>query len=464
MRQSQAFTQSIPSLIISLGYAIIGTATLFIAIELRNAHPEPFYPSAILGFLVTFISFRRFVARSFWNMDNPAYVGGKIIFYWLVTCGAVLFQAYLGQMGEDLSRLVFIFWFTVTPFVLIIFNIIARIALTRYLSAPERQRTAVIVRLGRTTHEFVNTLNDSPHLGLRILGFFDDRRRYRRPVKLQYPILGSFRDTADYVNEHNVDVVFVHLPIERPEKVLNVIESLNDTTASIYAIPDLRVFDLMDAQLSHIQGVPLLAVSETPFYGVSGVLKRSSDILLASLILILISPLLITLFIAVKLSSPGPAVFKQKRYGLDGKSFTVFKFRSMKVHNVEEGGEKQATKDDDRITPIGRFMRRTSLDELPQFFNVLGGSMSIVGPRPHAVSHNESYRHLIKGYMIRHKVKPGITGWAQVNGFRGETETVEKMRDRVTFDMHYIRHWSLALDIKIIIKTALLVFKDENAY
>jgi putative colanic acid biosysnthesis UDP-glucose lipid carrier transferase len=229
-------------------------------------------------------------------------------------------------------------------------------------------------------------------------------------------------------------------------------------------VPDIFLFDLIQARIDHVGGLPVLAVCETPFYGVNGIVKRISDIVLASLILVLIAPLLAAIAIAVKATSPGPAIFRQRRYGLNGQEVVVYKFRSMTV--AEDGAVvRQATKNDSRVTPLGAFLRRTSLDELPQFINVLQGRMSIVGPRPHAVAHNEMYRKLIKSYMIRHKVRPGITGWAQVNGLRGETETVEKMRARVSYDLDYLRNWSLALDLRIIFKTIFVVLKrPDTAY
>src|SRR3954466_331425 len=207
-----------------------------------------------------------------------------------------------------------------------------------------------------------------------------------------------------------------------------------------------------------IGGMPVLAVCETPFYGVNSIVKRGSDVILASLILLLIAPVLAAVALGVKLSSPGPVLFRQRRYGLDGQEIVVYKFRSMTV--TEDGPVvTQARKNDARVTPFGAFIRKTSLDELPQFINVLQGRMSIVGPRPHAIAHNEMYRKLIKSYMIRHKVRPGITGWAQVNGLRGETETVDKMKARIEYDLDYLRHWSLRLDLQIIWKTIFVVFK-----
>jgi putative colanic acid biosynthesis UDP-glucose lipid carrier transferase len=209
--------------------------------------------------------------------------------------------------------------------------------------------------------------------------------------------------------------------------------------------------------------MPVISVCETPFKGIDGITKRISDVVFSSLILALILPVLIAIAVAVKWTSAGPVIFKQRRYGLAGEEIVVYKFRSMSV--TEDGSTvTQATKNDQRITPLGAFLRKTSLDELPQFINVLQGRMSIVGPRPHAVAHNELYRKLIKGYMVRHKVKPGITGWAQVNGFRGETETLQKMQGRIDYDLDYLRNWSLRLDIQIILKTVRLVLKDQAAY
>jgi putative colanic acid biosynthesis UDP-glucose lipid carrier transferase len=259
-------------------------------------------------------------------------------------------------------------------------------------------------------------------------------------------------------------LIYVTLPMASQPRIMKLLDELHDTTASVYFVPDIFIFDLIQGRLDTIGGIPVLAVCETPFCGMNGVIKRASDIILATLILIIISPVLLAIAAGVKLTSPGPALFRQRRYGLDGREIVVYKFRSMTV--AEDGAVvTQATKNDSRVTPFGAFMRRTSLDELPQFINVLQGRMSIVGPRPHAVAHNEMYRKLVKSYMVRHKVRPGITGWAQVNGLRGETETVDKMKARIEYDLDYLRHWSLRLDLQIIWRTIFVVLKkQETAY
>jgi putative colanic acid biosynthesis UDP-glucose lipid carrier transferase len=244
---------------------------------------------------------------------------------------------------------------------------------------------------------------------------------------------------------------------------LHILDELKDTTASIFFVPDMFVTDLIQGRTGSVCGMPIISVCETPFTGSNGFVKRLSDIVLSVIILVLILPILLGVATAVKLSSPGPIIFRQRRYGLDGKEILVYKFRSMTV--TEDGAKvQQATKNDSRITPLGAILRKTSIDELPQFVNVLQGRMSIVGPRPHAVAHNEMYRKLIKGYMVRHKVKPGITGWAQVNGYRGETDTLDKMQGRIDYDLDYLRNWSLRLDLYIIYRTVRLVLKDQQAY
>jgi putative colanic acid biosynthesis UDP-glucose lipid carrier transferase len=257
--------------------------------------------------------------------------------------------------------------------------------------------------------------------------------------------------------------VFITLPLGSQPRILELLESIQGTTASLYFVPDVFGISIVQGRLQDMNGVPVVGILETPFTGTNDLTKRISDIVLASIILVLISPLLLIIAIGVKLSSPGPAIFRQQRNGLDGGEITVYKFRSMRT--MDNGPTvAQATKDDPRITPFGAFLRRASLDELPQFFNVLQGSMSIVGPRPHAIAHNEMYREIIKAYMVRHKVKPGITGWAQVNGLRGETDTVEKMKARVEYDLEYLRNWSLTLDLQIIVRTVRVLFFDRNAY
>ncbi|GAA5169837.1 undecaprenyl-phosphate glucose phosphotransferase [Viridibacterium curvum] len=325
------------------------------------------------------------------------------------------------------------------------------------------QSTAIIVGGNEIGVTLARQFEGNQYLGIRLLGFFDDRSRERLGVLENRQILGRLAELAEYVKTHHVEHIYLALPMASQPRILTLLEELKDTTASIFFVPDIFVTDLIQGRMDSINGMPVVAVCETPFTGVNGMFKRLMDVLLSLIIIVLISPVLLFCAIGVKLSSPGSIIFRQRRYGLDGKEIVVFKFRSMTV--CEDGAVvTQATKNDQRVTRFGAFLRRTSLDELPQFFNVLQGTMSIVGPRPHAVAHNESYRKLIKGYMVRHKVKPGITGWAQVCGCRGETETIDKMEKRIEYDLEYLRTWSITLDLWIIIKTVLVVLTDRKAY
>jgi len=260
-----------------------------------------------------------------------------------------------------------------------------------------------------------------------------------------------------------IDHIYITLPLRAEIRINQLIQELADSTVSVNIVPDFFTFNLIQSKWSNVQGIPVVSVFDTPFSSLDGATKRIEDLLLCSIILPLIAIPMLIIAAAIKLTSPGPVIFKQKRYGIKGEQIEVWKFRSMSV--CENGDTiKQATANDSRVTPLGAFLRRTSLDELPQFINVLQGTMSVVGPRPHAVAHNEYYRKQIQGYMLRHKVKPGITGQAQINGCRGETDTIEKMEARVHHDLEYLRHWSLWLDVKIVFLTILKGFVSNQAY
>jgi putative colanic acid biosynthesis UDP-glucose lipid carrier transferase len=321
----------------------------------------------------------------------------------------------------------------------------------------------VIVGMNTQGLALARRIGGTPYSRIEVSGFFDDREPHRLDNAAGYQLLDKLQGLPAFVKEHGIQIIYLSLPMASQPRIVQVLDGLKDTTASIYFVPDMFFTDLIQGRTASVCGMPVISVCETPFRGPDGALKRVSDIAISLVILALISPVLLILALAVKYTSPGPIIFKQHRYGLDGEKIVVYKFRSMKV-TEDDGDIRQAQRGDARITPLGAFMRRTSLDELPQFFNVLQGRMSIVGPRPHAVSHNELYRKLIKGYMVRHKVKPGITGWAQVNGHRGETDTIEKMQARVEYDLEYLRNWSLGLDLQIIVRTVRLVFFDRHAY
>ena len=326
-------------------------------------------------------------------------------------------------------------------------------------------RTVAIAGARENGVHVAQMLLSSPWMGLRPVGFFDDRAQTgSRPLASPpVQVLGNLDDLVELATKGKIDIVYITLPLRAEERIRTLISKLSQSTASVYVIPEFFVSDLMNLTWSNVGDLPAISVFETPFFGVDGWLKNAEDFVLGSIILLIVFIPMIIIGIGVKLSSPGPVIFKQTRYGLRGEKIAVWKFRTMNV--CENGSDiKQVSRDDPRVTRFGNFLRKTSLDELPQFINVLQGSMSIVGPRPHAVAHNEQYRKIVDGYMLRHKVKPGITGLAQVSGWRGETDTLEKMQKRIEYDLAYIRNWSLWLDIRIIFRTIIKEFAGENAY
>lgn len=333
----------------------------------------------------------------------------------------------------------------------------------RNLFHPALSDTAVIVGLSKVSLEFSKKCGADKNPEFKIQGFFDDRKYPEKFHEAAPPLLGIIPDLVDYVKSKKIRYIFIALPIYGNSRTLRIVRKLRDTTASVYFLPELQSFDPIYTHYRKVGGVALLSVHETPMVGLNYMGKRLSDILLSVLGIVLLAPVFIITGLAVRLTSSGSIIFRQRRYGLGGEEIIVYKYRSMIV-NDDGPIVQQARRHDPRLTPIGDFLRRTSLDELPQLFNVLKGNMSIVGPRPHAVAHNEIYRNLIDGYMLRHKIKPGITGWAQVHGLRGETETTEKMAARVEHDLFYLRNWSFWLDIVIIFKTFKIVFSKENAH
>jgi putative colanic acid biosynthesis UDP-glucose lipid carrier transferase len=386
-----------------------------------------------------------------------------LLFRWLVLLAILFAIGYATKTSTEFSRRVILTWAIVTPVPLIFVSLALNEFIRRFMHAPANARTAVVAGYGDVSLALVERIRNNRELGIMVEGFFDDRSAGRLGLPEGKELLGGLTDLAAYVNTHNTDVIFIALPMRQVQRVVDLLEELRDTTVSIYFVPDIFVIDLIQSRTAEIHGVPIVAMCETPFYGSRGLVKRLMDVSISAFALIVLTPVLLLIALLIRLDSPGPVLFKQRRYGLDGQVIDVYKLRTMKV--IEDGPQiQQATREDPRITGIGRFLRRYSLDELPQLFNVLQGRMSLVGPRPHAVAHNEQYRRLIRGYMVRHKVLPGITGLAQVNGCRGETSRLEDMKARIEYDLDYLRHWSPALDLKILFQTLLRVLNDRKAY
>ena len=462
---SEGFAIGLIAVLQNIMPAVLSVASLYgVSIAYGVEFSREYVDLSILVFVLTLLilkSSRGVGVQHVAPVSSP--LGVSIVLRWGLLLVVLLAVGYVAKESSQYSRRIILTWSVVTPVLLVATAHLLRGMLRRILSDPENMRSAVIAGVNEVSLALATRLAGQPEQGLRVAGFFDDRSGDRLGMGTGTEPAGRLVDLPAFVKQHNIDVIFVALPMRHVQRVLNLLDELRDTTASIYYVPDVFVFDLIQARTGEILGMPVVAMCETPFFGIRGAIKRAIDFVLASAGLLLLLPFMLAVAIAVRLSSPGPIIFRQKRYGLDGLEISVYKFRTMKV--VENGQlVRQATKDDDRVTPIGRVLRRYSIDELPQLINVIQGRMSLVGPRPHAVAHNEEYRKLIKGYMIRHKVRPGITGLAQVNGCRGETSRLEEMEARVEYDLEYLRRWSPTLDMRIILLTVLQLLNDKKAY
>ncbi len=450
-------------------YRAVDSIVILLALFITFLYTDNYYPEGylIVGLIsvILFSLTARFTdIYSSWTARPFQQETLHIVSTWLMAYFTLIFVAFITKTSAHFSRVALISWLFFTP-VLLIF---ARYGLRRLFSYLKmlglNNKTIVIV--GMTEHglRFAHELEANPDYGYQVAGFYGDNKNIAaKKIMQHYPILGGYDELTDVARSGKWDQIYLALPIESRKRISNLLDRLTDTATPIRILPDYFTSNLLKSKYLEIVNTPILAVYDSPFSANNAFIKRAEDLIFGSVILALITPVMLFIAIAIKLTSKGPIFFKQKRYGLKGEQIKVWKFRTMTVCE-DDDTVRQATKNDCRITSFGAFLRKTSLDELPQFFNVLNGNMSIVGPRPHAVLHNEQYRALIPGYMLRHLVKPGITGWAQINGWRGETDNLYKMRKRLEFDLEYMREWTLLLDIKIIIYTIFRGFTDKNAY
>ena len=462
------FKQNVSLTFVTLLHALVPPAVVFACFYLTTRlygvdFDQPFQLLAVIVVSISVVLLRAPGDMTEHLASRRVPLAASIIIRWFAVLGLLLAIGYATKLSAEFSRRIVLTWVVVTPAVLILASLAVRELSRRLLMDPNNARSVVFAGWNDVSLSLSERIQTNSELCMKVVGFFDDRGAERLSSSPNDRLLGRLPDLAAYVRTHKTEVIFIALPIRHITRVMDLMDQLRDTTVSIYYIPDIMVFDLIQARTGQIMGIPVVSMCETPFHGVPGVTKRVTDVVFSLLILIPILPIMLLIALMIRLSSPGSVIFRQRRYGLDGREITIYKFRTM---TVSEDGDSvaQATKDDGRITRVGRMLRRYSLDELPQLFNVLQGRMSLVGPRPHAVAHNEEYRKLIKGYMVRHKVLPGITGLAQVNGCRGETARLEDMQARVNYDLDYLRHWSPMLDFKILILTALRLFVDERAY
>lgn len=382
---------------------------------------------------------------------------------WGMVVVALVMLAFMSKTSTFFSRRAVMTWFVMAPLGMIAARVLVRMLLREMRRAGKNTRTVAIVGANAQAVRLIEKARGTPWMGMLPLGIYDDVATESVSDEVRAHLKGKVSDLIQQVRVGSVDYVYIALSMQQESRIMELVDVLADTTASVYIVPDMFISDLLHARWTNFHGVPAIRVYETPFMGINGLIKRLEDLFLGALFMMIAIVPMVAIGMAIKLTSPGPVLFKQRRYGLNGETVNIWKFRTMSVCEDNES-VPQAKKNDPRITSLGKFLRRTSLDEFPQLINVLQGKMSLVGPRPHAVAHNEQYRKLIHGYMLRHKVKPGITGWAQVCGWRGETDTLDKMEKRVECDLEYIRNWSLWLDLKIIWLTLCRGFFGKNAY
>lgn len=446
------------------GFLIAGL--LWVSLFLSGQSWENDHTALVIGAVILF----GFFAESndvyyLWRGHSMASLANRLFSAWLGTAIILLIALLVVPYKRD-NMLPLFYWLAGTPVVMITMHLARRLLLAHWRAKPTEPRRVAIVGATGLGLRLVKSMRGMPWLGYRVLGFYDDRMENsdvgRRLSGEDITINGGLEQLYQDAHDGKVDIVFIALPMRAELRMHSLMNRLADTTISAYLIPDVFSFDLLHSRLTCLQGIPALSIYDSPLVD-NGWAKRMEDIVLGSLMLLGLALPMALIALGVKITSPGPVFFKQTRYGMGGEKIKVWKFRSMTV--CEDGPNvAQAQRSDPRVTPFGNFLRKTSLDELPQLFNVISGSMSLVGPRPHAVAHNEFYRTQIKGYMLRHKVKPGITGLAQINGFRGETETLDKMSGRIAYDLEYIRNWSLMLDIKILWLTLFKGFVGKHVY
>ena len=367
---------------------------------------------------------------------------GRMFFGWLVALAVVASLAVLLKVAENYSRIWLVSTLAVTLAFVTVFRLIVYVVLRSARAKGRNLKRALVVETQGAGAPVRGMATELPEHGYRIADFLE---------------LGSdepwYEQLRNIVIDSGAHEVWLCLPLNQGEAIKSIMYALRHQTVDVRYLPDLGDLPLLNHRISHIGNLYALDISRSPMEGTARIVKRLEDLVLGALISLIALPLCVAIAIAIKTTSRGPVIFKQYRMGINGRRFKVYKFRSMEIHEEGSGKVTQASFGDPRITRLGAFLRRTSLDELPQFYNVLQGRMSIVGPRPHALDHNEHYKDIVESYMQRHRVKPGITGWAQVNGYRGRTDTVDKMEKRVEHDLWYIDNWSLWLDLRIIALT-----------
>ncbi|WP_035882945.1 undecaprenyl-phosphate glucose phosphotransferase [Cupriavidus metallidurans] len=437
----------------------IAMGALYFHDGIRSAAPVNGFLTMLcaLGALLIFPAFGIYES---WRGRSRAVLGLRIAAAWTVVFISGLLGAFLIHQIGAVSRVWSMGWFIGTGVMLAL----SRVVMFRMLANVRQQginaKRVLIFGYGPLGREMYDRVQHFRDAGYRVVGVYDEESD---AIPYDVTPLRQIEEVSSFVRDHGVREIWLTLPMAACRDLSGVVRQFRNEMIDIRWVPDVSSVELLGHRFSEFMGLPVIDLNSPPVSGITGVVKASFDRVFSLGVLVCLSPLLLLIAAMVKLSSPGPVLFRQQRLGIDGQPFNVYKFRTMRPHQ-DGGGVTQAVRGDPRVTRVGAFLRRTSLDELPQFINVLRGEMSVVGPRPHAMEHNELYKELIDRYMLRHRVKPGITGWAQINGLRGQTDTIEKMRKRIEFDIYYIQHWSFQLDLRIILRTALHGWTGTTAY
>ena len=451
--------------------ALVGMASYEIYLEWlmgEKSHDTVAYFSAIA--ISVIIASQRFAVARLYTLEalrNVKFQVKRTLVAWTGVVVLLVVAAFLLKVSEDFSRIWLLVWYLGSTALLVASRFVISHRLKRWADQGRYFRAVAIVGAGPLGQRFVEAIQADRSLGLHVVGFFDDRRSRVPSTVAGVAVIGSTADLINHVRYGEIDLVIIAMPLSAEDRVLQFAQQLRSLPVDVRLLSDAVGFNLANRPVSYWAGIPALNIADKPMSGWNSLFKRLSDLVLASIALVLLAPLLALVALLIKLDSPGPVLFRQKRHGFNHNLFDIYKFRTMRANATDHAAEKLVTKDDDRVTRLGRFLRRTSIDELPQLWNVLKGDMSLVGPRPHALSakaENQLYDEAVAEYAERHRVKPGITGWAQVNGWRGETDTVEKIQKRVEHDLYYIEHWSLWLDGWILILTVIKITTGKNAY
>ncbi|OAJ53138.1 undecaprenyl-phosphate glucose phosphotransferase [Paraburkholderia ginsengiterrae] len=398
-----------------------------------------------------------------WRGRSKLRLGVNLVLGWVVVQVCGLAMMYLVHDAASVSRLWFASWTAITAAGLVASRLMVHAALQRMRRAGRNLRTVAVVGAGAHRDSVIANIVASPGAGFRAVAAFNTRPE-REPDAPGLPGFRRLREFAGWVRREEIDEVWLALPMSEEDTVLTIMDEFSGDLVNLRFIPDVRSLVMFDRNVIDLIGAPAINLMASPMTPYALMQKAAFDRVFAAVALLALSPVMLAIALTVKATSKGPVLFTQRRKGVDGRVFSIYKFRSMRAHAELPGVVRQATRGDPRITRVGAFLRRTSLDELPQFMNVLRGEMSVVGPRPHAIEHDDQYRSIVDGYIHRYRIKPGITGWAQVNGFRGETDKVEKMQARVEHDLYYLRNWSFGLDMRIVLATVMKGLRHRNAY